>query len=84
MRKRISMAVKARVLVSSVKEPYAGVQYVTMHAVYTNDPESPNFSYSQATPSLALNMTITNPEAFGFFVEGEEIDLMFGSKGGEG
>jgi hypothetical protein len=29
-------------------------------------------------------MTITNPEAFGFFVEGEEIDLMFGSKGGEG
>lgn len=45
--------------------------------VYDSDPESPNFEWSQATPSGYMELCITNPAAFGQFEVGEEYLLTF-------
>lgn len=37
--------------------------HVKLQPVYSNDPASPNFSWSQASPSGELNLMITNPAA---------------------
>lgn len=52
-------------------------EYVRLSAVYSSDPDSENYSWSQATPSGQLNMYITNPEAQGKFEVGKEyyIDI---------
>jgi hypothetical protein len=50
---------------------------VTMHPVYSSDPASPNYSFSQATPSGQVQMFITNPDAFGFFELHHEYDIHF-------
>lgn len=50
---------------------------VVLHPVYSSDPESPNYSFSQATPSGQIQMNISNPEAFGFFKLHEEYDIVF-------
>lgn len=50
---------------------------VILTAVYSPDPADENYSYSQATPSAHLTMTINNPQAFGFFEKGQEYVLTF-------
>jgi hypothetical protein len=50
---------------------------VQMHAVYSDDPTSPNYSFSQATPSASVNLIITNPSARGIFREGQEYLINF-------
>ncbi len=45
--------------------------------VYGNGTE--NASFSDATPCGQLNLTITNPSAFGFFQSGKEFYLDFTS-----
>lgn len=76
--------ITARLRIAHVeRHSYAGdVQStnITATAVYSPDPESPNYSYSQATPWAELKMSISNPEAFGFFVEGKEIDIVMKAK----
>jgi hypothetical protein len=52
-------------------------EYVTLGAVYSSDPNSENYSYSQATPNASLTMGISNAEAFDFFEEGSEYVLTF-------
>lgn len=53
--------------------PYEGAREVHMHPVYGDGTE--NKSYAQATPCGNLSLTITNPDAFPFFVPGEEYYL---------
>jgi hypothetical protein len=50
-------------------------EQVLLSAVHSNDPNSENYSYSQATPNGQLTMSISNPEAFDFFEEGAEYVL---------
>lgn len=64
------MSLNARLAVLSVTD------YGTSQ-VHSNDPASPNFSFSKFTPSAELKITITNPEAFGFFKAGDSYDLTF-------
>jgi len=45
---------------------------VELMAVYSDDPEHPNHSWSKWTPSGNLTMQITNPEGTGYLVPGEE------------
>lgn len=45
--------------------------------VYDSDPASPNFEWSQATPSGYVELTITNPAAFGQFEANKEYTLTF-------
>lgn len=54
-------------------------QYRQVHLspVYSNDKASPNYSWSQATPSGKLEMTITNPSAFEQFAVGKTYFMTF-------
>lgn len=50
---------------------------VSLHPVYSDDPESENHKWSEATPSGAIDMSITNPGACGIFQEGKEYIVDF-------
>jgi hypothetical protein len=52
-------------------------EQVTLHPVYSSDPESPNYSFSKATPSGQVGMYISNPDVFGFFELHQEYDITF-------
>ena len=45
-------------------------QDVELTAVYSANPNDPNHTWSEATPSGNIKMTITNPAAFGKFKPG--------------
>lgn len=47
----------------------------SLSAVYSSDANSENASFAVATPAASLSMTITNPNALGFFKEGDEVYL---------
>jgi hypothetical protein len=73
----MSNSIIAKLSVSSVggyksTDGTLGYETSQLWAVYSSDPASENYSFSQATPSASFNITITNPNAFGFFVEGQE------------
>jgi hypothetical protein len=73
------MTVRAKFKVSSI-EPHDGpdpIRVVRMDAVYSDDPASPNHSWSKWTPAGQVQMTITNPAAFEQFVQGKEYYLDF-------
>jgi hypothetical protein len=79
------MAVQAKLAVENISEQFykqngvvqtSGKQ-VRLRAVYSNDPASPNYSFSQATPTANLEMYINNPEAFDYFEGGAEYLLTF-------
>lgn len=55
--------------------PGKSMEEVELQAVYSSDPESPNYEWAQATPAGNLTMTISNPEAWGFFEPGAEYRL---------
>ena len=83
-RKQVDLPrVRARMQAYTVKpgsiDEKDGIQseIVTLSAVYSSDPESENWSYSQATPSANLTMFINNHAAFGFFKEGKQYKLTF-------
>lgn len=48
---------------------------IVLNAVYANDPNDPNYSYSEATPSGELMLWITNPNAYGYFEQGKTYDI---------
>jgi hypothetical protein len=70
------MSVQARLRVQSITD-FGASKQVKLHAVYSNDPATPNYTYSQATPQAELTMHITNPGAFSQFVVGKDYDLVF-------
>lgn len=66
--------VTARFAVTAVTD-YGGYKRVELSPVYSSDKSSPNYSWSQATPSGKMEMTITNPGAFGQFKPGMVFDI---------
>jgi hypothetical protein len=58
-----------------VKQKYS--EQVSFMAVYSSDPQSENYAWSQATPAASMSMTITNPQAFGHFVSGTDYYVDF-------
>lgn len=70
------MNIRARMLCHEV---HKGPSYekVFLQPVYSDNPESPNYSWSKASPSGKFEMMITNSGAFGAFVPGVEYDLLF-------
>lgn len=50
---------------------------VTLSAVYSQDKNSENYSYSQATPNVYLSMWISNPQVLDFFEKGKQYILTF-------
>ena len=72
--------IRAKFKCESVQSLECGAVYqenVTLRAVYSPDPRDENFGWSEATPCGSLSMTITNPAAFGQFVQGQEYLLDF-------
>lgn len=45
--------------------------------VYDDNPEHPNFEWSKYTPSGYIELTVSNPDAFGKFEVGSEYLLTF-------
>lgn len=73
------MTIKAKVKVYEVKDSVSGEnkysEEVTMQPVYGDGEE--NKSYSEATPSGTIKLSITNKSAWGFFVVDKEYYLDF-------
>lgn len=55
----------------------AGFRRVKLSPVYSSDKSDPNYSWSQATPSGSIELTITNPAAFEQFVPGTLYHITF-------
>lgn len=68
--------ITARLRVATVDSNTYG-ERVTLQAVYSSDPTSPNYSYSVATPAANLDMYIQNPKAMGQLKLGNVYDLTF-------
>ena len=60
----------------SVGEKVDAVE-VTLQPVYSADHASPNYSWSQATPSGEVKLTITNPAAYEQFKIGGSYLVTF-------
>ena len=77
------MSVQAKVrCIASTPPPGApeatqGTRVVRLTPVYDSNPDHPNHKWSQATPAGYFELSITNPEAAGVFVENEEYLVTF-------
>lgn len=72
------MNIKAKMRCASVTKYDAGAggyEGVKLTAVYSDSPE--NKTFSAATPTASVEMTISNPAAFGAFVPGAEYYVDF-------
>jgi hypothetical protein len=54
---------------------------IRLRAVYDEDPASPNYSFSQATPNGEVHLVISNKAAFSAFEIGKEYDILFTKTG---
>jgi hypothetical protein len=70
------MAVSARMRCTNIND-YGQHREVFFEAIYSDDKSSPNYSYSQYTPSASLRMVITNPAAYELFKAQAIYDLIF-------
>lgn len=68
--------VTAKFKVNQVND-FGSYRQVHLAPVYSNDKSSANYSWSQATPSGKLEMTITNPAAFEQFAVGKCFLMTF-------
>ena len=68
--------VTAKFKVQNIND-YGAYRQVCLAPVYSSDKSSPNYSWSQATPSGELKMTITNPAAFEQFAVGKSFLMKF-------
>jgi hypothetical protein len=70
------MVIKAKMRCESVmRMPHA--EDWTFNAVYSSDKTSENYTYSEATPSATLKMSVTNKKVWGQMTPGKEYILTF-------
>lgn len=72
----MNTTVTAKFSVTHVSD-YGTYRQVFLNPVYSSDKSSPNYSWSQYTPSGKLEMTITNPTAYEQFVPGKVFLMTF-------
>ena len=72
----MNTTVTAKFSVTHVND-YGTYRQVFLSPVYSSDKNSPNYSWSQYTPSGKLEMTITNPAAYEQFVPGKAFLMTF-------
>ena len=80
------MNIKAKMKCDDVQQLHTGgsvetdkvfTERVKLSAVYSEDKASENYSFSNATPSASVEMTISNPDAIGAFEQGKEYYVEF-------
>lgn len=70
--------IKAKFQVSHIQDnPEYKQQTVNFHAVYGGNTNAEDNTFSAATPSANLSMTISNPAAQGFFKQGKKYYAVF-------
>lgn len=70
--------VRAKMVVQSISVAKDGSTNIQMTAVYSNDPNSENKAFSDATPAASFSMTIAKDKpAAKMFVQGEEYFVDF-------
>lgn len=75
----MNRTIRAKIKIHNVTahgEPKTGEQ-ISAGAVYSEDKTTENYSFSVATPSLNLQMFISNPGAFNQLIAGKEYYLDF-------
>ena len=70
------MNILAKINVSEVRKTAYGESF-TAAPVYSSDPNDPNKTFSDATPSGKIELSITNKAAHGFFQAGHEYLVTF-------
>lgn len=70
------MNVRAKMKCASVNKTEHSEE-VTLDAVYSGDKNSEDNTYSQATPSAQLKMSVTNKSVHGAFVPGQKYYVDF-------
>lgn len=73
--------VRAKFSVTGVFEDPAGFTQVEMMPVASDDPESENHRFWEATPAGRCELHIDNPEAAAFFEAGDEVYVDFEKTG---
>ena len=68
--------VTAKFKVQNVND-FGNYRQVSLAPVYSSDKSSPNYTWSQYTPSGKLEMTITNPSAYEKFSVGKTFLMTF-------
>lgn len=68
--------VTAKFKVQQVSD-FGAYRQVFLSPVYSPDKASPNYSWSQYTPSGKMEMTITNPGAYEQFAVGKSFLMTF-------
>lgn len=73
---------RAKVMVTSVGQPYEGCEQVNMSPVCGTDPFGPNGesednTYARYTPSGSISLSITNPALHGKFAYGDKFYVDF-------
>lgn len=70
------MQIRAKIQIgSAIKNEYG--ERVVAHAVYGGSTNAEDNTFSAATPSLHLDMNISNPDAIGKLVQGKKYYLDF-------
>lgn len=70
--------VTAKMRVGTIEgEDTTNYRKIRLFAVYDPDPASPNFAWSQATPSGHVELVITNPAAFAQFKVADTFMVTF-------
>lgn len=64
-------------IVNSVTKTAYGDEITKLSAIYSGDKNAEDNTYSKATPSASLEITISNPAAQGFLVPGKSYYLDF-------
>ncbi len=75
----MNAVIRAKIKITNVIEHNdpKSFEQISADAVYSDDKTSENYSFSVATPSLSLNMGISNPGAFDKLIAGKEYYLDF-------
>lgn len=74
----MSNQIRAKFYVTGVDKSIPGYERVNLSPVIgSRDASDENNSFSEATPSGSAQLSISNPGAHGFFIEGEEYYLDF-------
>ena len=74
---RVQFVKELRSILSGQSEAKKYMEVVELYPVYSDDPNSENRKFWEATPSGMFSMNISNQQAWGWFKEGKEYLLDF-------
>ena len=71
------MKIRAKMTVSEITRTAYGTERAKLNAVYSTNNNSEDNTYSKATPSASLEISIDNPAAQGILIPGKSFYIDF-------